>query len=795
VLEYVVVDLRHALRALCKRPLFAVTAMLTLACGTAAAALVLGAIDAVLVRPLAVEAPEELYAIRRAGEPRARFSLEFQRALAASPAGLQDAAARFTFPVTVVQGATGAHASAAFVSANYFRLLGVPARLGRIFSDEGDAATVVISDRFWRERFDGRRSAVGQPLRIGNAALTVGGVAPASFQGLQLDVAVDLWVPISTLPTAVPITGFRPSVEIVGRVPASDALPVASSRLAAAFERWAAANPESAARAGRSQLTLVAAGHGLDSDVRERFNALVPLLLGIAACLWVTTVVNVSGMLTVRLLHRAREVGLRLALGATPWRLLSQWLGEVLPLVTGGLVLGSLAAAVLVRSLPAWIPSWAGVDLRVSPFVAIGTALIGALAAITMTAVEAFSVDRGRLLERLAPTAVRPGGRPSLGGSTWLIVAQFALTLPMIVAAGLLGESLIRLHGAGTGFDRSDVLQIRVEPVLVGRSTAQSTAYYSDVLERLRATPGVAGASVSSGGALSGFDGAAQVLHDGDQEQVALSAVDGDYFRTLGIRILAGRALDETDARRSDANVVLNATLARRLFGSEHAAIGGVVTFVNEPTTSARTVVGVVDDTADVDPRHRSAPRAYVPVGSSPLLIIHVRTAIEATSLIPTIRRTLISVDAGVPVLGIETIEHRHRQALQRERVTAMVAALGGWLALGLSAVGLFGNVSHDVSTRAREIGIRSALGASRARVAVLFLGRTAGIVLAALALGTAGALAGMRVLEGLVYGIGVTSVRTYVAAACLMALVAGIATLLPLGRAFRAPATKLLRE
>ena len=201
------------------------------------------AFDAILVRPLAVDAPEELFVLGRVGEPRARFPLEFQHALTSSRPALTDATASFTFPVTVVRNTLGIRARAAFVSGNYFQMLGVSARRGRVFDDERDREFVVISDRFWRERFEGRSSIVGESLRIGNAPFVIAGVLRREFQGLQPDIAVDVWVPISMLSLAVPIAGLRPSVDLVGRVPAGVELSAAVSLVTAELERWTTANP------------------------------------------------------------------------------------------------------------------------------------------------------------------------------------------------------------------------------------------------------------------------------------------------------------------------------------------------------------------------------------------------------------------------------------------------------------------------------------------------------------------------------------------------------------------------
>ena len=785
-LEHSLRDLHHGLRALGRHPALAATAMLTLACGIAATGLVLSAVDAILVRPLDVEAPEELFVLRRLDEPRARFPVAFQRTLGASPAGFADTLASVTFPVTVIQGMTGTRASAGFVSANYFSLLGVSAGLGRVFHDERDRDLVIISDRFWKERFEGRRSVVGASLRIGNATFSVGGVAPRGFHGLQPDLSIDVWVPLSTLEAAVPISGFRPAVDVVGRLPLDVQPSTAASRISVDLAQWITADPTERARWNRSAVFLLPAGHGLESAVRERFETSLPLMLGIAVSLWVTTIVNVTGLLTARLRQRSREVGLRLALGASSMRLFGQFLAESAVLVTGGFVLGIVATVSVVGALPAWIPSWAGVDLRVSPVVLLMTTLTAIVAMLVMTAAQALSVDR-RVLAHLSPDVMPFGRGRRLRVSTCLVTAQVALTLPLIVIAGLLGQTLRHLQLVETGFERNDLLQIDVEPILVGYSGERARAYYRTVLEHLRSTPGIVDASVSSGGALSGFEGMTELDHEGRLQAARVNAIDDRYFRTLGVRVLAGRAFDPVEAWRPRGVMILNAALARRLFGSEHAAIGRSVISVDGRTRTDRTVVGVVDNTADVDLRNRSAAVAYVPVGDSPLLLIHVRTASDATSLIPVIRRTLSSLEASVPILGIETIQARHRRALERERLLASLSAVVGWLALVVSAVGIFGRVSHDVSARIREVGIRSALGANRTHIAALFLRGTAGIVVAGLAFGVTASLGASRVLEGVLYGVSATSSGTYIGSACLVVVVAGIATLLPLARALGA--------
>jgi predicted permease len=513
--------------------------------------------------------------------------------------------------------------------------------------------------------------------------------------------------------------------------------------------------------------------------VRDQFRASLPLMFATVACLWLITTLNVAGLLTARLRQRSREMGLRLALGVTSRRLIQQLLIEAVVIVLVALLSGVAVALGVARLLPTWIPSWAGLDVRISAFGLAVTGLAALLTVVAIASIQAFSVDRRQLLGhiKVQPVPLSRGRRLSL--STGLIVAQIAITLPLVVAAALLGQTTYRLFNVDSGFDPKGLLQVQVEPVLVGHSPERSQRYYADVLDRLRSVPGVSDASVSSGGALSGFDGRASVRDDGGDQEVRLNAIDERYFGTLGIRTLAGRAFQAEEVRDNRPVIVLNLTLARRLFGAEQAAIGRTVTLIAGRASSERLVVGVVGDTADVDLRDRSTPVAFIPV--SPLLVIHVRTKADAVSLIPVVRQTLVSVDPGVPVLAIQTIEGRRWEVLRRERLLGGLAAAAGWLALALCAVGLFGRVSYDVSTRVREVGIRSALGASRARLVALFLADTAGILVAGFVLGTALALGASRFLEASLYGVSTTNVATYILSGCVLTAVALLATVLPL--------------
>jgi ABC-type antimicrobial peptide transport system permease subunit len=372
---------------------------------------------------------------------------------------------------------------------------------------------------------------------------------------------------------------------------------------------------------------------------------------------------------------------------------------------------------------------------------------------------------------------------------------QFALTLPLIVVASLLAQSLHYLTRADMGFERNNLLQIGVEPALVGYGIERASAYYSSLTETLRTVPGVTDATVSSGGALSGYGGFARIHHDGGYHDVTMNSVDDRYFSTMGIRVLSGRPFDAIEARRDVPVVVVNEALARRLFKVGERAIGHVVTVVVGETREQRTIVGVVDNTADADVRDRSMPTAYVPVAQSGLLMVHVRSAGDPGKVVETIRRTVASLDPSVPIMRIDTIERRRETTLQRERLLSVASVAIGWVALALSGIGLVGRVSRDVVARTSELIIRSVLGATPLQVVSLFLKDTAMILAPSAAVGSGAAIAAAHAVRGHVYGVSSNDLASYLAAATLLVVVAAVATIWPLRRAWQTgQSTQLLR-
>jgi predicted permease len=777
-------DVRHSSRSLRKAPGFAVMAVVTLGAGLGATATVFSAVDALLLRPLAIEKPHELVVFGRTGEARSRFPLTFYRALSESGTPLAQPVASFTFPVTLVVDGTGALARAAFITPNYFDVLGVRPILGQL-SDRPDRRDVmVISHRLWKERFGGRPT-VGEVVRVGRSTFVIGGVAPPSFGGLQLDVPLDLWIPLSATSQALPIPSLSPSVDIVGRLRDGVSIAAVTSQANAAHRRWTESAGSASAPRPAPPLTLTSASHGLDSGVRQAFRASLGALTGICVCLWVITIVNVSGLLTARLDERSREIGLRQALGATSSRLLVQLLAEILVLMSGGVILGFALSVALSSAIPRSVPSWAGIDLHVSPFVLVATALTATLAAFVVALVLAFSLHRRSLMSRLAPSLVQFGAR-RVRVSTCLVGIQLALTLPLLAIAGMLAQSLYVLGQVDTGFDRRNLLQVRVEPALVGYSGEQSRAYYAALVERLRAIPGVVDASTSSGGALSGYDGQVRLRYGGDEHVVQTNAIDERYFGTMGIRLVAGRSLDQSEARGQGAVILVNDGLARLLFGVSERAVGQMVTIEQGPADEQRTVVGVVENTADSNLRDTSTLTAYLPVAQSGLLMVHVRVVPDVAGTAAAVRRAAQSLDPSVPILRIDTIEGRRQHSLQRERLLAATSTAIGWVALLLSAVGLFGRVGRDVVVRTRELVIRSALGATPLQIANLFLGDTARVLLFSAVPGVGAAVIVARVMKGQMFGISGADPTMYVGAVAALAFVAIVATILPLRRLSR---------
>lgn len=839
-------DLRFALRSLRLRPGFNLAVVLTLALGIAANVAIFRLVNAALLRPLPVRAPEELVLFspgqvsgRQLGptptaiDGRAMlFPYAVYKRLRAQTEGLAIAAQDSNLEAAVVRrpGAAsddaGESAAGRCVSANFFDVLGVPAYLGRTFQPDDDGAqdaspVLVLSHRLWERRFGSNPEIIGQALSINGSPYTVIGVAPPGFSGANVGSATDFWVPIGMANrfTRVGIDVEVPEyswLQLLGRLKPGATLESAQASADVSLKRYLAEIPgqkqglasQGSAPPGASNLRieLEAGATGL-SGARAAFRApLLALMTGVGLLLLIVCL-NVSHLLLSRAMSRQQEISIRSALGATRARLARQLLTEGLVLAALGAALGALAARAFsngLASLAATGPSYfqfnldAHADERVVAFnlaIAVGVAVLLGL----VPSWHALRHDLQQALRSTAQAVTTSGSRLWL--SRALMVSQVAFSLVLLVAAGLLSSSLGKLRDVTTGFDEEHVLMAQVDIQATGVDDERARFLYEDIPRRVAASPGVVAASMSHP-PVFGIPVAWGITFPGSDlppKGFAFYIVSPDYFDALGVRVLRGRGFSHTDSRDAPRVAVVNETMAQNEFGGRDA-IGQRIRLDGEHDVE---IVGVVSDARTFALSLPLLPLFYLPLAQPhgiPANIVpttlEVRGSGDPALLIEQVRRAVAQAQTGLLLTDIRPLSEQIARSVVRERLLALLAGAFGLSALFLVAVGLYGVIAQWAAQRTREIGIRMALGATARGVQWLVLRQALGLVLIGLALGIPAAIAVSKLLESLLFQVDSLALVPMLGAALALAAVAAFAAYLPARRASRVnPVTALRSE
>jgi predicted permease len=808
-------DLRHGARVLICRPGFTIAATLTLALGTGATATVFSLLDTVLLRPLPVQRPEELahvYTSCRRGDPYCGGSYPQYLDYRAQSRMFADMAAFHQTGVSIGAGSGGWVGTALLVSTNYFTLLGVAPHAGQLLSPAWNVAAdppVVLAHETWLARFGGDQSAIGRGIRVSGASFRVAGVAPPGFHGTRLNVRPDLWLAIDNI-------GLIPQGQsgdmltnrgrdwvggIIGRLRPGATLEQARADMRAIKDGLRQSYPDRA----REFVTIEPAQRaalppGAAADI-TRF--VVLLMSGVGAALLIACA-NVAGLLLARGAARRPEIELRRALGAGRARLVRQLTSEHLLLAFAGTALGILvakASMALLTSydLPGALPI-ASLDLRLDARVLLFAVVLLAVTGL-FGLIPALGTTRGLAATSASRTTGDSSGR--VRGQGLLLGAQVAVTLVLLVGAGLFIRSLQNGLRLELGLSSQSVVMAQLVPALEGFPPARTQAIVDEALARLSGLSDVDVATAARQPPLTSGNGfQVQEIEGysprpGEEMRFESNFVAPDYFKVLRIDIRAGREFGALDRAGAPLVGVISETMARRYWAGRDP-IGTHIRSRSFP--EPLRVVGVVGDvTVGLD--GAAEPFVYLPLAQHPRflaatapIVLLARARSNSTAVAASMRGLLHAIEPALPVTDIAPLDNRIADLLMPQRLgSALLSALGG-LTIVLVIVGAAGTVAYGVSRRRREIGVRLALGAPRAQVAGAMTRGVLVSMASGMLTGIIGAAALGRLASAFLYGIEPTDAASFAAAATVLVLATGAASFLPAWRAASIDPAEILK-
>lgn len=810
VMETFIKDVKFGVRMLRKNLGFTLVAVLTLALGIGANTAIFSVVNAVLLRPLQYPNSERIVAIQELNEKGSRVQVTPANFLdwRAQQTSFEQLAAIFARPANLSAGDESERIDLAMTSTNFFQVFGVQPQTGRFFLPEEEQAghnpVVVVSYGLWQRHFGGDPSLVGKSITLDGQPYTVVGIAPASF---QYPDKTEVWIPpfqrVPTLSAQMDVErargfGFLSAVALlkpgVSVKQAHDEMTGITARLR---QQYPETNNKRFNKVVSLQTHLVG----------ESSTALL-LLLGAVAFLLLIACANVANLLLARAASRQKEIAVRLALGATRLRLIRQLLIEsiLLGLAGGavGLVLGWWGIDLMHGLLPVDFPraQGIGIDMRVLGFtllMSLGTGIVFGLA-------PAFQSTKLDINETLKESA-----RGSSGGArhnrvrSLLIVTEVALSLVLLIGAGLLFRSFMRLQAVELGFRPQNLLTFRLTPSGANfRQDQQYSAFYSQVAERVKALPGVDSVGVINTlplvkGPTTAFmvEGRPPLTKD-QWPRVNYRSVSPDYFRAVNVPVLKGRALNEHDNDSAPLAVVVNESLVRRDFDSEEP-VGKRINFGGVGSNGQPNwfeIVGVVADVRSLELNSEPTPEIYTSYLQDPFagMSYVVRSSVEPQSLVPSVREAVRQVDKAQPVAEVMEMEQLVSEAAAQPRFNSLLLGIFASVALMLAAAGIYGVMSYAVAQRTHEIGVRMALGAQTRDVLWLVVWQCIRLTLFGLALGLLCAFALTRVMATLLYGVKPTDPSTFAGGALLLAVVALLACYIPARRATKVDPLTALR-
>src|SRR5262245_39538840 len=815
-------DLRYGLRMLWKDKGFTAIAVLSLALGIGANTAIFSLVDTVMIKTLPVKNPEQLVVLERGDVPpgpmRTLSRAFYEQALAQRETLAGVCTFDMTLRVNVALDGQAEVAKAQRVTGGFFAVLGVNALLGRNITEEDDKVpgahpVVVISHRYWRRRFASDPAIIGKSISLNGHPFTIIGVMPPEFFGAVVGEAPDLWAPMMMSEQISPGFSFtknlnNPVYPILARLKPEVSEQQARTLLTGLLRQTAVEeigieiellSPEKQQALRQQTVALTPASQGLASfgnlpSVRAQFSEPLRILMAVVGLILLIACANVANLSLARATARRKEIAVRLALGAGRFRLIRQLFTESLLLAASGGALGLALAWWSKRFLLEMVASGRNpiylnvtLDARVLTFTAAASLLAGILFGLA-PAWRATDVDLTPALKDSSRSA-EGGGRLTAGKS--LVVMQVALSLSLLIGAGLFVRSLGKLYSLDAGFKKESILLVSTDARMIGYQGKQVAALHQRLLERFKTIPGVRSASLGWAGLLSeNWIKNLGTLHvqgrpapPGAPIRPSFCSVGPDYFETVGMTILRGRSFTARDFDRESGQkaVIVNETFARYYF-SEADPLGR--RFGYNAAGDESEIVGVVKDTKQRSLRERAQPTIYPPDFGQRDTTFQLRTVADPTRLIAAVRQAAREIDANLPLYNIKTLATQVDESLVQERLIGTLSSFFGLLSLLLAGIGLYGILAYAVSQRTREIGIRIALGARPGAVLRMVLRQGLILTLLGVGIGLAASLGATRLLESQLFGVTPTDPVTFVVAPILLLTVALLAGLVPARRA-----------
>jgi putative ABC transport system permease protein len=803
-------DVRYAWRRLIRAPAFTIVAALSLAIGIGANTAAFGVLYAVLLRPLPVADPASLAVVSLGRQFSMSYpSYEYLRDYSKSLDGL--VAFRAIDVKLANGGGSGATERAAgmLVSGNYFSVLGVEMAIGSPIREDDDRTpesggarglVAVLSHQVWMQRFNGDPAIAGKPIRVNGELFTVIGVTPASFRGTRVGSFPDVFVPmafarpLTNMPNAL-TAGTNHWIRLIARIKRGVGAAQAQAEMDAVFQRFTrerllpTLTTEASRRRTLGRAIRLRSGSAGLLEMGDTIRPTLYLSMGLMGLVLLIACVNVANLMVARAERYRRDTAIHVALGASGGRLWSQTLAETFMLGGLGVASGLVLAAVMRGPLARLLPADQQIDLRMDAEVLGASVLAGFAAALFLAIVTAWQgawqSNRRGVIGALKDD--QPSARLWLRKG--LIAGQLALSVVVLVAAALLGQTLRNLHLVEPGFERSGVLIASVDPG--GKKPDAQAAFYQALLEEVRAIPGVASASLAGQTPLDvntwwGLrvhrDASVVSEKPGEVTDVPIAFVAPGYFATMGIPFVRGRDLDVQEEGAASATVVVNQAFATRLLGREDV-VGATVSGNGKMVF---TIAGVVRDSAALGLRETREPVMYVPLGRTPRgqHALHIRSAVPPATLTTAIEAMVRRIASDVPIYDVHAIDQEIDRDMGRERTFAQLTSVFGVLALLLCGVGLYGLMAYAVSRRMKELGIRIALGAAPPLIVRLVLREAVLMVAIGLALGISLASALAGTLEGVLFGVQPGDWRSVASAVAVLLMVAMLSAWLPARRA-----------